>query len=110
MPGHDRKKRILGKAIDASSSRGEKEANSELESELEKAKKEAEKRAAVITTHIVKEGETLSHIALKHYKHATPPYWQHLLGHNTEVLKGSEKNVRTGMELEIPELPEDLKD
>jgi len=177
MAENDRKKGIFGKAVDALSSRDEKEAINELESELEKTKKEAEaareavkslsnqkaassedktateqqlkmaekkiaelelklknierqknaeaskkalaeklarieaeKKAAVITTHTVKAGETLSHIALKYYKHATPPYWQHLLEHNTEVLKGSEKNVRTGMELEIPELPEDLKD
>jgi nitrogen fixation protein len=33
-----------------------------------------------------------------------------LLEHNKEVLEGSEKNIRKGMELEIPELPDDLKD
>ncbi len=64
----------------------------------------------IIATHTVESGETLSHIALKYYKHATPPYWKYLLEHNKEVLKGNERNVRTGMELEIPELPEDLKD
>jgi nucleoid-associated protein YgaU len=68
------------------------------------------KPAAVLTTHKVEAGETLSHIALKYYNHATPPYWKLLLEHNTEILKGSEKNVRTGMELVIPELPEELKD
>ena len=70
----------------------------------------AKEAAAVMTTHTVEAGETLSHVALKYYKHATPPYWQFLLEHNKEVLKGSEKNVRTGMVLEIPELPEELKD
>jgi nucleoid-associated protein YgaU len=75
-----------------------------------RAKLESVKKAEVMATHTVQEGETLSHIALKYYKHATPPYWQLLLEHNTEVLQGNERSVRTGMELEIPELPEDLKD
>lgn len=67
-------------------------------------------KAKVIATHTVASGETLSHIALKYYKHATPAYWKLLLEHNKEVLEGDEKKVRTGMELEIPELPADLKD
>lgn len=73
-------------------------------------RKMAAKKAAVIATHTVQADETLSHIALKYYKHATPPYWKLLLEHNTELLDGNERNVRKGMELEIPELPEELKD
>lgn len=69
-----------------------------------------QRQSTIITTHTVQEGETLSHVALKYYKHATPPYWKFLLEHNTEVLKGNERNVRVGMELEIPELPEELQD
>jgi len=72
---------------------------------LEKAKE-----SMVMTTHKVAAGETLSHLALKYYKHATPPYWQLILEQNKEALQGNERNVREGMELEIPELPEDLKD
>jgi len=64
----------------------------------------------VITTHTVAAGETLSHLALKYYNHATPPYWQLILEQNKEALQGNERNVRAGMELEIPELPENLKD
>lgn len=78
--------------------------------EERRAKLERERISKLIATHTVKKGETLSHIALKYYKHATPPYWKFLLEHNTEVLKGFERNVRTGMELEIPKLPEELKD
>ena len=171
-----KKKGLFGKAVDAISSRDEKEQVSKLEAELAKAKKdaaaakeaiksqmdknvkdkigsqkeikEAEKKIAdlegklkvrvekdrtrvaeahkaqkeeirakmammkpkLMATHKVASGETLSHIALKYYKHATPPYWKFLLEHNKEVLKGDEKNVRTGMELDIPELPAELKD
>ena len=73
--------------------------------ELEKGKKQEIK-----TTHKVKPDETLSHIALKYYKHATPPYWKLILEHNEDLLEGNERSLREGMELEIPELPEDLKD
>ncbi len=71
---------------------------------------EQAKETKVMTTHKVAAGETLSHLALKYYKHATPPYWQLILEQNKEALQGNERNVREGMELEIPELPEDLKD
>ncbi len=64
----------------------------------------------IIAKHKVESGQTLSDIALKYYKHATPPYWEHILKYNQSALKGDEKNLRTGLTLEIPELPEDLKD
>lgn len=80
----------------------------ERQARLEESKKAAAPQ--IMTTHKVESGETLSHIALKYYKHATPPYWKLILEHNTEILKGNERNVRTGMELVIPDLPEELKD
>jgi len=73
--------------------------------ELEKGKKLETK-----TTHTVKSGETLSHIALNYYNHATPPYWKLILEHNEDLLEGNERNLREGMKLEIPELPDDLED
>ena len=76
--------------------------------EEKRARVEAAKKPKIITTHTVQPDETLSHIALKYYKRATPPFWKFLLEHNKEVLKGNERNVRAGMELEIPELPDDL--
>lgn len=68
------------------------------------------KKTKIIATHTVESGETLSHIALEYYNHATPPYWKYLLEHNKEALEGNERNLQPGMEIEIPELPEDLKD
>ena len=62
----------------------------------------------IIAKHKVEAGQTLSDIALKYYQHATPPYWKFLLDYNKELLKGDEKNIRTGMELDIPELPDEL--
>jgi len=82
-----------------------KQKSAERRAKLEKGKKLETK-----TTHTVKSGETLSHIALKYYNHATPAYWKHILEHNEELLEGNERNLREGMTLEIPELPEDLND
>ena len=88
-----------------------KESAEARESRLEKLEKSLDtKKTKIIDTHTVQSGETLSHIALEYYNHATPPYWKYLLEHNKEVLEGNERNLREGMELEIPELPEDLKD
>ena len=78
--------------------------------EERRARVEAAKKAKIITTHTVQPDETLSHVALKYYKRATPPFWKYLLEHNKEVLQGNERNVRAGMKLEIPELPDDLKE
>lgn len=78
--------------------------------EERKARIEESQKPDIIATHTVESGETLSHIALKYYKHATPPYWRLLLEHNKEVLKGNERNLQTGMTLQIPELPEALQD
>jgi len=79
---------------------------------LEEAKEklEAQAKSKLLAQHTVQSGETLSHIALKYYNHATPPYWKLLLEANKEALKGSELNVRSGMVIDVPELPEDLKD
>lgn len=75
------------------------------------AKLGANLKPKIIAVHTVESNnQTLSHVALKYYKHATPPYWQYLEEHNKEVLKGSHKNIRMGMKLEIPELPDELKD
>lgn len=79
--------------------------SAQIRQELDK-----EKKLEIKTTHKVAAGETLSHIALKYYNHTTPPYWKLILEHNDELLKGNERSLREGMELEIPELPEDLKD
>jgi nucleoid-associated protein YgaU len=98
----------LNSLMDKDRERLAKERQDILEERRQKI--EESQKPNLITTHTVESGETLSHVALKYYKHATPPYWKLLLEHNKEVLKGDEKNVRTGMELEIPELPDNLKD
>jgi nucleoid-associated protein YgaU len=78
----------------------------------ERAREAAEKMKAakVIAEHVVKPDETLSHIALKYYGHATPPYWQYVYDTNKEAIGPNMKLMQIGTKLIIMELPEELKD
>lgn len=65
-------------------------------------------KAAVIATHTVGANETLSHIALRYYGHATPPYYKVIYEFNKEVIGENMNIIRAGQVLEIPQLPQDL--
>jgi nucleoid-associated protein YgaU len=60
--------------------------------------------------HTVAEGETLSHIAQKHYGHATKPYYMVIYEANKNTIGSDPNKVKPGLALNIPELPEALKD
>jgi nucleoid-associated protein YgaU len=62
-----------------------------------------------IAEHTVAEGEMLSHLALKYYGHATPPYWKHIYEANKGVIGDNPSRVEIGMVIKIPELPPDFK-
>jgi len=181
MATEDKKKGIFDKALDAVSSRDEKEALEEaqkqleaLQKQLETAKQEAEKAKAqavnasdqmksqaekaiteaekrakeaemkakalmdqiaqkkrieeqkkdferrmqekeaakpkFIAEHVLTADETLSHLSLKYYGHATKPYWMVIYEANKDVIGDNPNRVRPGLEIKIPELPDDLKD
>ena len=63
----------------------------------------------VIAEYEVKSGDTLSALALKYYKHATPPYYTLIYEFNKAVIGDNMNVIRPGMKLQIPELPEELK-
>lgn len=70
---------------------------------------EAQAAPAIQAEHTVASGETLSHLALKYYGKATPPYWQLIYETNKEVIGENPNKVRTGMVLKIPVLPKDFQ-
>jgi len=101
------------------------EANRKRMEEVEKMKEAAEARkaefearkaaaeaamTAIIAEHTVVPGDTLSGIALKYYKHATPPYYMHIYEVNKDVIGDDPNLIRPGMVLKIQALPEELKD
>jgi len=67
------------------------------------------KKTEIIAEHTVKADETLSHIALKYYKHATEPYWRHIYEANKAVIGDNPNIIRPGMVLKITVLPKELK-
>ena len=69
---------------------------------------EAEKKA-VMATHTLTSEETLSHLALKYYGHATEPYWRIIYEANKDVIGEKPNRVRAGMVVKIPVLPADMK-
>ena len=86
-----------------------------MESEARKAAYAAEKAAAeavkpkILATHTVTNDDPLSHIALRYYGHATPPYYKHIYEFNKDIIGGNMNIIRAGQVLQIPELPEELQ-
>ena len=64
----------------------------------------------IIATHTLTSEETLSHLALKYYNHATKPYWMVIYEANKDVVGDNPNLVHEGMEIKIPELPPELKE
>jgi len=63
----------------------------------------------IIATHTVRPNETLSHIALRYYGHATPPYYRLIYEFNRDVIGNNMNFIIPGQVLRIPSLPGDLK-
>ena len=62
-----------------------------------------------IAEHTLAADETLSHLALKYYGHATPPYWKLIYEANKDLIGDNPNRVRPGSVLKIPALPENMK-
>ena len=62
-----------------------------------------------IAEHTLTADETLSHLALKYYGHATPAYWQVIYQANKELIGDNPNRVRAGMVIKVPKLPEGFK-
>ncbi len=63
----------------------------------------------ILAEHKVVEGETLSHIALKHYGNAGRDYWMVIYEFNKDEIGDNPGMIRVGTMLKIPELPANLK-
>jgi nucleoid-associated protein YgaU len=83
-----------------------------VEAKAKEAKLFLEKEAAVkLVKHVVKEGETWTHLALKYYGRSIEPFWRLIYEYpaNKTLVGGDYKKLRAGMEIVIPELTEELK-
>jgi nucleoid-associated protein YgaU len=75
------------------------------------AKDAAVKAEAKLVRHKVKDGETWTHLSLKYYGRTIEPFWRVIYEYpaNKALVGDDYKRLRAGMELIIPELPEELK-
>jgi nucleoid-associated protein YgaU len=62
-----------------------------------------------IAEHTLASDETLSHLALKYYGHATPSYWKVIYEANKELIGDNPNRVHSGMVIKVPKLPADFK-
>ncbi len=79
------------------------------EHEARRAAEEAARAAAFIGEHTVTADDTLSHIALKFYGKATPPYYKLIYEANKDIIGDNMNVIVPGQVLQIPALPEDLE-
>ena len=66
-------------------------------------------KARIITTHTMTADETLSHLSLKYYGHATEPYWRIIYDANKDVIGPNPNKVYAGLVVKIPVLPDEMK-
>ena len=66
-------------------------------------------QAQILATHTLTADETLSHLSLKYYGHATKKYWKIIYDANKDVIGPNPNAVRPGLVIKIPVLPETLK-
>ncbi len=59
---------------------------------------------AIIAEHTVASGDTLSHIALKHYNSAARDKWMAIYEANKETIGENPSNIQIGQVLKIPQL------
>lgn len=102
------------------------EAKAAADAKVKAKAAEAEKRAALfaqrqaeaakaataqkfIAEHPVQSGETLSHLAQKHYGNASKPYWTLIYEANKDIIGSNPNVIKVGQTLKIPELPANLK-
>ena len=84
-------------------------ANAELAKRAGAVQAAAAAAAAVLAEHVVKSGETLSSLALKHYGSAGESYWRLIYNANKETIGSNPGMIKAGAKLNIPVLPEELK-
>jgi nucleoid-associated protein YgaU len=73
------------------------------------ARRAAAEAAAWIGEHTVTADDTLSHIALKFYGKALPPYYKLIYEANKDIIGDNMNIIVPGQVLRIPALPEELK-
>ena len=74
----------------------------------EAMRKDAAEKAAAIK-HVWTNDDTYAGLAQKFYGSAKEPYWRLIFEFNKDIIGADPNMIRTGTEIRIPPLPEELK-
>jgi nucleoid-associated protein YgaU len=62
-----------------------------------------------LAKHVWVKTDTYAALAFKYYGSIKEPYWRLIYEHNKAIIGKSPNDVRVGLEIEIPPLPDNLK-
>ena len=66
-------------------------------------------KAAQVIKHVWTSEDTYSSLAFKFYGSIKEPYWRLIYEHNKAIIGKHPNDIRVGLEIEIPPLPDELK-
>lgn len=76
--------------------------------ELEQKRVAEEAAQAAVVKHVWTNEDTYASLAFKHYGSIKEPYWRLIYNHNKHIIGDHPNHIKTGTEIEIPPLPEEL--
>lgn len=59
--------------------------------------------------HVWTKEDTYADLAFKYYGSTKEPYWRLIYDHNKKIIGNHPNDIRVGLEIEIPPLPDELK-
>jgi nucleoid-associated protein YgaU len=62
-----------------------------------------------VIKHVWNKEDTYADLAFKYYGSINEPYWRLIYIHNKQIIGNHPNDIRVGLEIEIPPLPEELK-
>jgi hypothetical protein len=79
------------------------------QSELEKKRAEIAATKAATVKHVWTNEDTYASLAFEHYGSIKEAYWRLIYEHNKDIIGDHPNHIKTGTEIEIPPLPDNLK-
>ncbi len=70
----------------------------------------AMKEKAQVIKHVWGKEDTYASLAFKYYGSIKEPFWRLIYEHNKDIIGSHPNAIREGLEIEIPPLPDELKD
>jgi nucleoid-associated protein YgaU len=82
--------------------------NKDLQEKFERARAGLPAEEPAIK-HVWTKEDTYGSLAMKYYGSMKEPYWRLIYDHNKAIIGNHPNDIRVGLEIEIPPLPDELK-